>query len=216
MKRTIALAAAVAMLMVVPATANAAKPEQFKVEGGTASASWTSESGGTTTFTNVFLNVGTVTVGGDSFDDVFFDIFIFEAGEDSFTAWFGFAEPAPEDVSLDVDGGTFSAAVDVAVELQGETCTIEPSGDVSCVDIGTLATEVSVEWDEATGRMYPSIQSGMTHLPFGFFQFHSKSQARVTTATGEISGDLAVVLGESESATIGRDTFTDRFRFLAG
>lgn len=218
MKRVITLVASLALLMVIPVAAEAAKPEQFKFEGGTAFASWAEEGEETFRFTDAFLNVGTFTEGGDTFEDVFFDVFIGEFGPDGFTDLFGFAELSPDQYELDVTGGSFSASVEAEVMLMGEECTFDPSdpfGIPDCEATGPFFALVSIEWDEATGRMYPTIQTGHSHSPFFFSSFRSKLLARATSATGEITGDVEIELGGTNDAGIGRDTSTDRFRFTA-
>lgn len=215
MRRVIALVAALALVMVIPVAAQAVKPEQFKVEGGTAFAFWVEEGEETFKFADAFLTVGEMTVGGDSFFDVFFDIFIGEFGPDGFVDLFGFAVPGPDEYTLDVTGGSFSASVEVEVELMGQECTFGPSPFPDCVPIGPFFATVAIEWDEATGRIYPSIVNGRFHSPFGFDSFRQKTLARTTVATGAISGDIMMDLGTSEDAGIGRDSFVDRFRFTA-
>ncbi len=216
MRRVVAVGLAVAMLMVIPATASAMKPEQFKMEGNTAFAFWTEEGDESIKFTSAFLNAGTFTFGGDTVEEVFFDFFIGDFSEDGFVDLFGFAAPGPEEFELDASGGSFSASVEVDLELIGQECTFGGSPFPECEAIGPFFVTVAIEWDETTGRLYPSIVQGTQHSPGVFSTFRQKSHVRPTSASGAISGDLDAVLGTTDDAGIGRDTFSDTFRFVAG
>ncbi len=216
MKRLVAVAVALAVGMVIPATAHAMKPEQFKFEGETALAFWFEGGEGSVKFTDAILNVGTTTVGGDTFESATFDLFIGEFGDDTFLDLFGFAELEPGDFELDAAGGSFSASVDVDIELAGQECTFGPSPFPDCVPLGPFFVTVAIEWDETTGRLFPSIVTGTQSSPFFFSKFRQRSHVRPTSATGTIGGDLVMDLGTTDDAAIGRDTFADRFRFVGG
>lgn len=216
MRRVWVVVVAVAMMMVIPAAAQAMKPEQFEFDGATAIASWAEVGEDTAKFTDAFLNESELTVGGDTFEDVFFDIFVFEFEDDGFVDLSGFAALAPDEYSLDAAGGTFSASVEVDVELFGQECTFGPAPFPDCEPLGPFLVTVAIEWDETTGRIFPSTVRGTQHSPFGFSTFRQRSQVRATSATGAITGDLSVDLGITDSASVGRNSFADRFRFTAG
>ena len=216
MRRSIVILG-IALALSAPVVAQAAPPEKFTFEGETATAEWVVEDGEQVTFAGVFVNKGTFTFGGDEFEDVFIDFFAFSFGPDGITDVFGFDSVDPDDIEIDTTGGAFSAAAAAELDLEGQSCTFDEEDEI-CEDIGPFAVTIDVVWDDATGRIYPSSFSGRTLSPMGFDAFISKSHARFTTATGSISGDvpLGLTLGESDQASIARNSDMSRFRFIAG
>jgi len=212
-RRWITLLVALVMLMVVPGNALADAPERFEFGGDSASAFWFEEDGDVVRFTDARLNVGEFTFDGETVEQVSFDLFMGEFGPEGFTDVFGFAELTPDQFELDASGGSFSASVETELILEGQTCAFDGSPFGACDPIGPFEVTVVIEWSEATGRVYPASFTGRSHGPFGFNFFTSRSLARFTTATGEVTGEMEIVLGGSEEASISRETSTDRFRF---
>ncbi len=206
MRRLRVLMVAVVLLTVIPSTAAlAVKPEKSTFKGETASAFWENDG----MFVDVFLNVGSFSFGGETFDFASVDMFIFQDTGTGFVSWFGGAELEPDQYELDASGGSFSAMVDAEIELFGDECSFEGE---SCTDLGQLLVSLEVTWDETKGRMYPSMFMGRSLFPSGFEAFFSKSMARSTTADGAISGDLELDLGSTPHGFISRNTDTSRFK----
>lgn len=210
--RRISFLFAVVMLLSLPVAAEAAPPEQFTFEGETANASWVQEGEEEFVFSDVFLSVGTFTFGGDEFEVAFLDFFSFRAGPDGFTDIFGFAELEPDQFELEAQGAAFSAAVTAELEVEVTTCAFEDEQE-TCESSGPFFVTLQVDWDDAVGRIYPSSFSGRSVSPFGFDVFKARSLARFTSATGSLTGDLEIELGETDQASIGRETQSERFRF---
>ncbi len=156
--------------------------------------------------------MGSFEFGGETFEFASFNFFMFEFGPDGFTEVFAFADLSPDQYELNTTGGTYSARVEAEVVMEGQRCTFDGSPFGECEILGPFFVTVVIEWDDADGRLYPSSFIGRSSSPMGFSWFQSRSLARFTTATGEISGDVSMVLGESQEAMIGRDTTSDRFR----
>lgn len=213
MRRGISLLAVVLTSISMALPAAAEPPERFGFDGQTASAFWFEETEDGGTFTDVFLEVGSFEFDGDTFEFASLNLFMSEFGPDGFTDVFGFADLSPDEYELDTQGGTYSARVEAEILLEGQQCTFNGSPFGDCEPIGPFFVTVVIEWDDATGRVYPSSFSGRSLTPTGFSWFQSRSLSRFTTATGEIVGDFNMLLGESQEAAIGRDTQSDRFRF---
>lgn len=216
MKRFMALLTVLALLLAIPGVALAEAPEREAFVGDTAMASWEEEGEDSFAFTDVFFQVGTLTANGESEDVAILELFRFEfLPGDRFVQLFGSVDLAPGDYELDAAGGTFSAEVDSPMVVWGRDCRIGESPFADCALIGPFDVTVQVNWDDATGRIYPSTLSRSSHLPGDFLVGVERGLARATTANGVVDGGLSLLLNETDQATISRSVDATWVRFTA-